>query len=111
MQNSLMQRLNSQEKSSIILAIQRLHEADLVGELIMAGDRDELKLSAIDMYEEMMPLGAGHVYRRRKGCALHPSCQSLVAMKKTYHDVKNHDESICIMQTTRHLSSLYKISF
>lgn len=82
MQNSLMQRLNSQEKSSIILVMQRLHEADLAGELISAGGWDELKLSAIATQDELVPIGNGRVYRRREGCALHPARQSLAALSR-----------------------------
>ena len=50
--NSLMSRLDSQEQSSIILVMQRLHQDDLAGELIERGGWNELRLSAIATHDE-----------------------------------------------------------
>lgn len=74
---TLMQRLNDQEKGAIILVMQRLHEADLAGSLIERGTFRELRLPAIAEEDEAVPIGQGRIYRRRAGCALHPARQSL----------------------------------
>jgi predicted phage terminase large subunit-like protein len=71
--HSLMSRLNDQEKGSIILVMQRLHEDDLVGELQQTGLWQELRLPAIATANEQIPIGDGRFYRRREGCALHPA--------------------------------------
>lgn len=75
--NSLMSRLDSQEHSSIILVMQRLHQADLAGELIERGGWDELRLSAIATHDARVPVGGDRFYHRRTGCALHPARQLL----------------------------------
>jgi predicted phage terminase large subunit-like protein len=80
--NSLMSRLDSQEHSSIILVMQRLHEADLAGELIERGGWDELRLSAIATHDERVQITGDHFYQRRTGCALHPARQSLAVLNE-----------------------------
>lgn len=74
---TLIQRLNDQEKGSIIVVMQRLHEADLAGVLIEQGGWHELRLPAIATKNERVQVGEGLHYRRRKGCALHPARNSL----------------------------------
>jgi predicted phage terminase large subunit-like protein len=73
---SLLSRLDDQERSSIILVMQRLHEADLAGELIRSDGWDELRLSALATHDELIPLTRGRYHQRRTGCALHPARQS-----------------------------------
>ena len=77
MDQTLMQRLNDQEKGAFILVMQRLHEADLAGTLIERGTWYELRLPAIAEEDEAVPIGQGRFYQRREGCALHPARQSL----------------------------------
>lgn len=81
-----MQRLENQEKGSIILVMQRLHEDDLAGELIRKGGWDELRLSAIAMFDERVPLTRGRTHQRREGCALHPARQSLATLEERRRD-------------------------
>ncbi|MEZ5654934.1 MAG: phage terminase large subunit [Sphingobium sp.] len=77
---TLMQRLNDQEAGAIILVMQRLHEADLVGTLKERGGWHELCLPAIAAKDETIPLPRNRGYRRREGCALHPARQSLAML-------------------------------
>lgn len=70
---ALMSRLDDQAKSSIVLVMQRLHEADLAGELLRRGSWDELRLSAIATCDELIPLSRGRFHQRREGHALHPA--------------------------------------
>jgi hypothetical protein len=74
---TLMQRLNNQDIGAIILIMQRLHEADLVGVLRARGNWHELRLPAIADRDEAIPVGYNLSYRRREGHALHPARQSL----------------------------------
>lgn len=71
--DTLSQRLNNQLYGSIIVVMQRLHEGDLVGVLKERESWRELCLPAIATRDENIQLPHGRVYRRREGCALHPS--------------------------------------
>lgn len=77
---TLAQRPNNQMTGAIVLVMQRLHEADLVGFLQKQGGFQELCLAAIAPAEETVPLTRGRSWRRREGCALHPSRQSLATL-------------------------------
>lgn len=77
---TLRSRLEDQEKSAIILVMQRLHEADLAGELLSLGNYHELRLSGIATHDELIPLTRGRFYQRRTGHALHPARQSLASL-------------------------------
>lgn len=77
---TLAQRPNSQMTGAIIVIMQRLHEADLVGTLRKLGGFRELCLPAIAPADEDVPLTRGRVYRRRAGCALHGERQSLAML-------------------------------
>ena len=79
---TLSQRLNSQATGVVIVVMQRLHEADLVGMLQKQGEFEELCLPAIATKDEDIPLTSGRVYRRRMGCALHPERQSFAQLKR-----------------------------
>lgn len=45
--NTVMSRLNNQQTGSIVLVMQRLHVADLAGELLELGGWKELRLAAL----------------------------------------------------------------
>ena len=79
---TLMQRLNDQQTGKIIVVMQRLHEADLVGVLKERGGWHELCLPAIAQRDEVVPITRGRFYRRRAGCALHPGRQSLALLRE-----------------------------
>lgn len=74
---TLAQRPNSQMTGAIVVVMQRLHDADLVGSLKKRGGFRELCLPAIAIRDEDVPLIRGRTWRRRAGCALHPERQSL----------------------------------
>ena len=77
---TLMQRLNDQATGSIILVMQRLHEADLVGTLKQRDGWHELCLPAIATCDEAIAIGTDRAWRRREGCALHPARQPLAML-------------------------------
>ena len=79
---SLVSRLDDQAKSSIILVMQRLHEADLAGELLRKGNWQELRLSAIATADELIPLTRGRFHQRRTGFPLHPARLSLATLEE-----------------------------
>jgi predicted phage terminase large subunit-like protein len=74
---SLRFRLESLDRSAIILVMQRLHEDDLAGYLIARGGWHELRLPAIAPADELVAVGDNRYYQRREGHALHPARQSL----------------------------------
>lgn len=79
---TLSQRPNSQHKGAMIVIMQRLHAADLVGSLKQRGDFEELCLPAIAVKDEVIPLTRGRTYQRRAGYALHPARQSLAFLEQ-----------------------------
>lgn len=80
--SSLRWRLESQDLGSIILVMQRLHEADLAGFLLERGGWDELRLPAIAPEDELIEVGVNQFYQRREGHALHPARQTLEVLNK-----------------------------
>jgi predicted phage terminase large subunit-like protein len=73
--NTLLSRLNSKENGVIIIVMQRLHEEDLVGEVIGREQWDVLSLPAIAQHDEYYPFEAllqNGVFARKAGDALHP---------------------------------------
>lgn len=85
--NALSSRLDDQAKSSIILVMQRLHEADLAGELLLRGTWDELRLSAIATKDELVPLARDRFHQRREGYPLHAARLTLADL-----EIKRRDE-------------------
>ena len=77
--NTLLSRLNSKENGTIIIVMQRLHEEDLVGEVIAREPWEVLSLPAIAQHDEYYPFdGTLHdgVFARKAGVALHPERDS-----------------------------------
>jgi predicted phage terminase large subunit-like protein len=83
--NTLLSRLNRKEKGVIIIVMQRLHQEDLVGEVLEREDWEVLSLPAIAHEDEHhvieSPLGTG-IFRRAKGEALHPERESLTTLER-----------------------------
>jgi predicted phage terminase large subunit-like protein len=79
---SLRFRLESLDRSAIILVMQRLHEDDLAGELLSRGGWHELRLPSIAPADELVEIGERRFYRRREGHALHPARQSLARLQE-----------------------------
>ncbi|QTH20103.1 phage terminase large subunit [Rhizorhabdus wittichii] len=71
--NSLLSRFNDPASARIVLVGQRLHENDIVGHVKGLGVRwDHINLPAIAEQDEIIPLGRGRIWTRRKGDLLHP---------------------------------------
>ena len=83
--NTLLSRLNSKEDGVIILVMQRLHQEDLVGEVMERERWEVLSLPAIAIEDERIsfegPLGQG-VFSRSSGQALHPERDSVETYQK-----------------------------
>ena len=83
--NTLLSRLNSKEDGVIIIVMQRLHQEDLVGEVMERERWEVLSLPAIAIEDERIsfegPLGQG-VFNRSSGQALHPERDSVETYRK-----------------------------
>ncbi len=83
--NTLQSRLNSKEHGVIIIVMQRLHQEDLVGEVMEREPWEVLSLPAIAEQDEKYliecPMGNYH-YERKAGTALHPERDSLETYRK-----------------------------
>lgn len=83
--NTLLSRLNSKEDGVIIIVMQRLHQEDLVGEVMERERWEVLSLPAIAIEDEWIPfegpLGHG-VFDRTSGQALHPERDSVETYQK-----------------------------
>jgi predicted phage terminase large subunit-like protein len=78
--NTLLSRLNSKENGVIIIVMQRLHQGDLVGEVMDRERWDMLSLPAIAEQDESYPIEGplgNHLYVRKAGEALHPERDSI----------------------------------
>ena len=71
--NTLMSRLDSKERSAVIVVMQRVHLNDLSGYLIQSGGWEVLSLPAIAEQDETIAIGENQVHHRRAGEALHPN--------------------------------------
>lgn len=80
--STLSSRLNSKASGSIVLIMQRLHEADLAGHLLEAGGWDHLNLPALAEVDEDIPLGGGRVYHRPAGEPLHAARESRAVLQE-----------------------------
>lgn len=85
--NTLLSRLNSKENGQILIVMQRLHQEDLVGEMMEREYWDVLSLPAIAQQDEKhlieSPFGNGF-FIRKAGEALHPERDSV----DTYQNIK-----------------------
>jgi predicted phage terminase large subunit-like protein len=78
--NTLLSRLNSKENGVIIIVMQRLHQGDLVGEVMDREHWDVLSLPAIAEQDESYPIEGplgNHLYVRKAREALHPERDSI----------------------------------
>jgi len=83
--NTLLSRLNSKEHGVIILVMQRLHQQDLVGEVLDRENWDVLVLPAIaprDEVFEFQTVFGRKQFVRKAGEALHPERDSLETCQK-----------------------------
>ena len=78
--NTLLSRLNSKENGIIIIVMQRLHQEDLVGEVMEREQWDVLSLPAIAQHDEHYPFEGpiwNGAFTRKAGEALHPERDSV----------------------------------
>jgi len=78
--STLLSRLNSKEHGIIIIVMQRLHQGDLVGEVLDREPWEVLSLPAIALDDESYPYESPfgkRVFARRIGEALHPERDSV----------------------------------
>lgn len=83
--NTLLSRLNNKQNGVIILVMQRLHQEDLVGEVLEREDWEVLSLPAIAQEDEVYPyhsLFHDQRFQRKAGEALHPERDSLETLKQ-----------------------------
>jgi predicted phage terminase large subunit-like protein len=73
---ALLTRINDKNTGAIIVVMQRLHEDDLAGCLLIQGGWDHLDLPAIAQEDQVIDLGHGRAYARRVGDVLHPARES-----------------------------------
>jgi predicted phage terminase large subunit-like protein len=73
---TLLSRLDDKEQGAIILVMQRLHEDDLAGTLLLKGGWEHLDLPAIAEEDQNILIGPGAVHSRKKGEVLHPERES-----------------------------------
>jgi predicted phage terminase large subunit-like protein len=78
--NTLLTRLNSKQKGTIIIVMQRLHQDDLVGHVMAQGNWDVLSFPAIAQEDEIhlisTPFGRRR-FERKAGEALEPNREPL----------------------------------
>jgi predicted phage terminase large subunit-like protein len=82
--NSLLSRLNDKEKGCIVIVMQRLHQDDLVGHVLLQGHWDVLSLPAIAEDDEahvIEDILGQRVWRRSAGGVLHPQRESLDTLR------------------------------
>lgn len=92
--NTLLSRLNSKENGVIIIVMQRLHEEDLVGEVMEREHWDVLSLPAIAVDDECYRyegLFGGSSFVRKVGEALHPERDSVETYRKIRETVGEYN--------------------
>jgi predicted phage terminase large subunit-like protein len=83
---TLISRLNDKRNGAIIVVVQRLHEDDLAGHLLRQGNWHHLKLPAIAVEDEIIPVGHDKFVTRRRGEVLHSQRESKQALDDIRRD-------------------------
>ena len=79
-QGSLLSRLDDKQTGRVIVIQQRLHEADLAGELMMAGTYRQLNLPSIAEEPGEFDIGFGDRYYRKVGDILFPAREPMAVL-------------------------------
>jgi predicted phage terminase large subunit-like protein len=80
---TLVSRLNDKEKGPIVVVMQRLHENDLAGHLLLGqGGWHHLDLPAIAIEGSVIPIGDGKLFTRRQGEVLHAERESHAVLEQ-----------------------------
>lgn len=83
---TLVSRLDNKETGVIILVMQRLHEDDLAGKLLLESGWRHLDLPAIAIEDQEIRLSPAKTHRRRAGEVLHPDRESLATLNAIKQD-------------------------
>ena len=86
-------RLNDPKNGIIIVVQQRLHEADLPGELLAKGGWTHLNLPAIAEVEETIAIGPNQVHTRKPGDVLHEARMSKADLDQIKYDIGSYNYS------------------
>ena len=92
--NTLLSRLNSKEHGIIIIVMQRLHQEDLVGEVMDREPWEVLSLPAIATCDERHPYQTpfgSQCFTRRQGEALHPERDSVATYRRIRETVGDYN--------------------
>jgi predicted phage terminase large subunit-like protein len=92
--NTLFSRLNSKEHGVIIIVMQRLHQEDLVGEVLDRGHWDVLSLPAIAVEDERILYKNWYgefAFVRKAGQALHPERESKETLLNIRENIGEYD--------------------
>jgi predicted phage terminase large subunit-like protein len=89
--NTLLPRLDSKADGAIIVVMQRLHEDDLAAHLLQQANWEVLKLPAIAVMEQTVPLGFGRKYHRKKDEVLHPAREPLSTLLELEREMGSAD--------------------
>jgi predicted phage terminase large subunit-like protein len=92
--NTLLNRLNSKQNGVIILVMQRLHQEDLVGEVLERDPWKVLSLPAIAQEDESYlyhTLFRNRFFKRKAGDALHPERDSIATLQKIRQTVGEYN--------------------
>ena len=92
--HTLLSRLNSKENGVVIVVMQRLHQEDLVGEVIEREPWDVLALPAIAVKDEAFSyerMACPLVFTRKAGEALHPERESIETLKRMRESIGSYN--------------------
>lgn len=84
---TLLSRLDDPRSGTIVLVMQRLHEDDLTGHLLLKGGFVHLRLPAVADSDLEIPVGPNRVQTFREGEALHPERLDLATLNQTRESV------------------------
>lgn len=73
---TLLTRLDSKSEGAVVIVMQRLHEDDLAGRMLVKGGWEHLKIAAIAEQDESVAVGPARVYRRLVGTVIDPRRES-----------------------------------
>ncbi len=82
LQNTILSRLDDKRTGSVVVVMQRLHENDFVGSLPSGNIWKILKLPAIAIEDETIPIGGNRFYHRKAGEPLHAEREPLWLLEK-----------------------------
>lgn len=86
--NTLVSRLDNKMTGQILVVMQRVHQQDLTGHLLEHSvGWKHFCLPSIATEDKAVPLGAGRVYRRKQGEALHAAREPLHVLENVRREI------------------------